>query len=161
VISCLAKYRLVRHVCTEVLLPATGYPQRSEFARDVAFMSKHKLAGHVARFVILAAYIKSETWLGYCSVFKSFTDICNFLHSSVCTLKKAETCFSEIFIAVPDYKNIRSQDTEICTYMATGSLNISSWISLKHCGIIKIRSNKLGTATEKWNIFVCIKRNSQ
>jgi hypothetical protein len=58
VISCLATYRLVRLICTGVLLPAIGLPQGSELAMDAAFDFWDKLAAHVGQFIILAASIK-------------------------------------------------------------------------------------------------------
>ena len=105
--------------------------------------------------------------LTVCSVFKPITYVCSCVslylevaYSSA--LKKEETRFSVIFIAVPVYKNVTSQDTEIFTCAATGTVNISTCISLKRCGIVtKIFCQQFGRTKGQLNNFGCIKRSSQ
>ena len=52
---------------------------------------------------------------------------------------------------LPVYRTVTSHSTQICTCIATGSLNISLWISLTHCGIItKIYKQNIWQDKRKW-----------
>ena len=93
-----------------------------------------------------------------------YTYNCTFLHSTVLllALKMEETYFTDIVISVPVYKNITSQDTEVCMRTAKRTLNISPCICLKQCGIVtKIRCQQFGWTKAQLNNFGSIKKSSQ